>query len=569
MGLPIAIGGKALSSRAVCPPQPIPEDGSDGSVLEPCLVECPPRLATAVSHDHTLSATCSISYYEMMKIGKKKDAAPKRECFMAEIRLQISPLSQAYSTTYRDTLHRIPFPNQKEHDENEVSSEFVPLSSSVVFASDGRNLAVLVPHPRLIQSILVIFQLRKPRTTPAVNLPRPSYLGTAPTLPLIRVATNPQITKLPDEAPLRKASAITNIHTQSGGSLLLAGCVDGSILVIAYRPSQVAGILHSGGGDALVNLAHVTNTAVEHNSEDGSRGKLVAIQQGGTAILFSSHLVISESTDMMLMQLHKRCEMCDSKYKRGVWMGPSFLALLTMPSLTTPTAAQVWPISENDDHPSEPVTTLVMNTERLEENAHGTFALEGVSQNETTSLELESVDTCTCLEYDETSGCLAISSFVLASFGLAVPFCCIWHWRTNVVGLTLKARLQQIFVERGGRQVWRVPIYSYLYFARDFEGSKLLAHVLSDSAREWKSQHQNRIRKEVYALALLSPSETLKLSGCQEPSSLMVSSKCVTFPVVSNVSVYIHRSSFCCFGAVSIISLISLLFNTAIRGRGL
>jgi hypothetical protein len=33
--------------------------------------------------------------------------------------------------------------------------------------------------------------------------------------------------------------------------------------------------------------------------------------------------------------------------------------------------------------------------------------------------------------------------------------------------------------------------------------------------------------------------------------------------------VCIHRSSFCCFGAVSIISLISLLFNTAIRGRGL
>ena len=372
-----------------------------------------------------------------------------------------------------------------------------------------------------------------------MNLARPSYLGTAPAPPLVRVATNPQITKLPNEAPLRKASAITNIHTQSGGSLLLAGCVDGSILVIAYRPSQVAGILHSGGGDSLVNLAHVTNTGVV-NPEDGSRGKLVAIQQDGTAILFSSHLVISESTDMMLMQLQKRCELCDSKYKRGVWMGPNFLALLTMPSLTTPTAAQVWPISENDDHPSEPVATLVMSTERLEEYAHGSFALEGVSQNETTSLELESVDTCTSLEYDEVSGCLAISSFVLASFGLAMPFCCIWHWRTNVLGLTLKTRMQQIFVERGGRQVWRVPIYSYLYFAQDFQGSKLLAHVLSDSAREWKSQHQNRIRKEVYAMALLSPSETLEISGCQEPSSLMVSSKCVTFPVVSNVSVFIY-----------------------------
>ena len=315
MGLPIAIGGKALSSRAVCPPQPIPEDGSDGSVLEPCLVECPPRLATAVSHDHTLSATCSISYYEMMKIGKKKDAAPKRECFMAEIRLQISPLSQAYSTTYRDTLHRIPFPNQKEHDENElVQSLFLSLRLLSLLPTDE-----ILPVWFLIQdksSMLVIFQLRKPRTTPAVNLPRPSYLGTAPTLPLIRVATNPQVTKLPNDTPLRKASTICNIHTQSRGSLLLAGCVDGSIVVIAYRPAQVAGILHSVRR-CYVNLSHRTNTPVEHMRwfERKTRGN----RQNGTAILFSSHLVISETSNMLLMQLQKRlrvvwikvfCESC-------------------------------------------------------------------------------------------------------------------------------------------------------------------------------------------------------------------------------------------------------------------
>ena len=237
------------------------------------------------------------------------------------------------------------------------------------------------------------------------------------------------------------------------------------------------------------------------------------------------------------MQLHKRCEMCDSKYKRGVWMGPSFLALLTMPSLTTPTAAQVWPISENDDHPSEPVTTLVMNTERLEENAHGTFALEGVSQNETTSTRIR---VGRHLHLSWIRWIVGVLGYILLCIGVV--------WIGSAILLYMALAYQCRWIDAQGsiatnfrRTRWTTSVEGsnllLLYFARDFEGSKLLAHVLSDSAREWKSQHQNRIRKEVYALALLvAVGNALKLSsGCQEPSSLMVSSKCVTFPVVSSV----------------------------------
>ena len=529
MGLPIALGGKALSSRPIAPPQPIPEDASDGTVLDPVVLECAPRLATAVSHDHKLSATCSISYYDMMRLD-----TGARETTMAEIRVQISPLSQAFSSNYRDLLHRIPFPVSKR--EQDETRDFVPLSPSVVFASDGRNLACVVPHPRLEQSMLVIFQLRKPRTNPNVTLPRPSYLGPAPTIPLVRVATNPHVTKLPNDAPLLKASAICNVDAQSG-SLLLAGCVDGSILVIAYRPAQVAGILHQGQ-TAFKFISHRTHC---HNDEDGSRGKLVAIDRGGTAVLFSSHIVMSETSDTLLMQLHKLYELGDSSFVRAVWMGPSFLAMMRRPTVQSSAAAQVWPISKKEeDQPGEPVATLIMSLERLNEYSHGSFKLESTAQKipNQECFEVESFDMATELQYDESSGCLAVSSFVLASHGLAVPFACIWHWRTNVVGLTLSSSSQHVLIDRGNYPVWHIPIYSSIYFAVNNTGGKLLAHILSDSAREWKSQHQNRIRKEVYTLALLSPSETMNgaHSGCEQPSSLMVSSKCVTFPSVFSVS---------------------------------
>jgi len=530
MGLPIAIGGKALSSRPVAPPSPIPEDAADGTVLTPIVLACAPRLASATSQDQKLVAVCSISYYDMMRVD-----TGECETVMAEVRVQVSPLSQAFSSSYRDVLHRIPFPvskKEQQKEEAEISSEFVPLSPLLVFASDGRNLACLVPHPRVHQSMLVIFQLRKPRTSAALTLPRPSYLGPAPTTPLVRVATNPHVTKLPNDTPLLKASAICNVDAQSG-SLLLAGCVDGSIVVIAYRPAQVAGILHQGAS-CFTSLAHRTDS---HHNEDGSRGKLVAIERHGTAVLFSSHLVISETSNMLLMQLNKRCELCDTSFLRAVWMGPSFLALLVKPSVQSPTAAQVWPISEGDDQPAESVATLIMSPERLNEYAHGSFSLESAAQEETTlNYQVESLETATALQYDEASGCLAVSSFVLVSHGLAKPFACIWHWRTNVVGLMLATRSQQILLERSDVAVWQIPIYSSLYFAQDGGGGKLLVHVLSDSAREWKSRHQNRIRKEVYQLALLSPSETLNGAGCEQPSSLMVSSKCVTFPSVSSVS---------------------------------
>lgn len=582
MGLPIAIGGKALSSREIAPPEPIPEDAPNAKVLEGVAVDIPPRVVTAVCDDQQLCAVCCISYYNMMNNGKSVK-------LVAEVRVQISPLSQAFSSKYRNILHRISFPPTECGGENENNNDetTIPLSPQLTFSSDGRNLACLVPHPFLKRSMVVCFQLRKPRTPPpAVSLPRPSYLNnTSNTTPLIRVATNPVTAKLPNDTELLNASSICNVKTQTSGSLLLAACVDGSIVVIAYRPAVVAGILHSpnsndgdggenedenGSDECITCISHYTSPSRNKASADqGSRGKLVALYSS-KAVLFSSHLIISSEENQMLMQLQLEREIPGS-FMKATWMGPSFLALLTLPKLHDNTACQVWPIDEFDDTNDsidtantqsqatlEPVTTLVMSKERLNEYAHGSFSLESAATQSNSSsvpsnLQMEQCFSAMVLPYDASSNCLAVSSFVVSpslssndnvttTTMTARPFSCCWHWRTNVVGLILKCSSRHLLMERDGARVWQIPIYSQFYFARDFNGGSWLIHLLSDSARDWKSHFQNRIRKEVYEMALLSPSNSLAdvSFGCREPSSLMISQKCVTYPTVSSVSV-VHR----------------------------
>lgn len=408
MGLPIAVGGKALSSRPVECPTPLPEDADDGTPLDPVVLKCASRVATAVSQDQRLAATCVISYYDLIR---QDNGA--RERTVAEVRIQISPLAQAYSSAYRDVLHRIPLPESSSYDQQD--KELVPLSPSVVFASDGRHIACTIPHPRSQKSVLVIFQLRKPRTGPAPCPPRPSYLGPAPVTPIVRVATNPQVTKLPNGRPLLKASALCNADTDSG-SILLAGCADGSILVIAYRPAKVAGILHQSRSEEPISfLSHQT---AFHDDADGSHGKLVAIheQGGGTAVIFSSHLVVSRTSDVLLVQLQRVWEL-DGSFVRAVWMGPSFLALILQPgqSSSSSSAAQVWAIDEHH-HRATPISTLIMTTERLKEYAHGSFSLKGTideeyTQNSCMELSLAGI---AAIHYDKSSGCLAVSSVVLS-----------------------------------------------------------------------------------------------------------------------------------------------------------
>ena len=407
MGLPIAVGGRALSSRPIPVATPLPEDADDGTALEPVVLDCAPRVVTAVSEDSQLAATCCISYYDMIRRDNGQCNST-----IAEICIQISPLAQAYSGTYRDALYRIPLPecSTQQHD-------FIPIQPSAVFASDGRHLACLVPHPRARRSILVMFQLRKPRSPPPAPPPRPSYLGPAPDTPMIPVATNPRVVKLPNNMPLVKASAICNAFSEkSGGCVLLAGCVDGSIVVIAYRLVHVAGILHnSQENDAIVFMSHRTDS---HN-EEGSFGKLVAIEQrSGAAVIFTSHLVVSNTTNLHLMHLQRRYELQGPFAPSAVWMESCFLALIVKPGQSA--AAQVWAIA-HDEEAVEPISTLLMTSERLDEYAHGSFALQDNNATQEDDQEFLCVNSmATALHFDESSGCLAVSSFVLSSSGDAI-----------------------------------------------------------------------------------------------------------------------------------------------------
>lgn len=114
---------------------------------------------------------------------------------------------------------------------------------------------------------------------------------------------------------------------------------------------------------------------------------------------------------------------------------------------------------------------------------------------------------------------------------IARPYVCVWHWQSNVLGLTL--------VSRGDCRSCLPPsrFVSRLYFSYDKQRGNQLVHVITRLRKE--SFSNSHMRKEIHSVGVLSPSEAFHQSACdiQEGSSLMLSSSSVTFPFVSSVSV--------------------------------
>lgn len=293
MGFPIVVGSRSSSSRPVAPPLPVEEYAEDGIPLEPVLVDCGHRVAIAVD-GHGLSATVTVSYYDMIRSDNGRV-----EWTVAELRVQISPMATPYSSSCRDMLHRIPLPSPVER--IATSRPWKITHPSVAFSSDGLNLACLVPYlHHYEQSTVVIFQLRKPRNSSSSSTrpppPLPSYMGSSQPAPrsFSPVATNPSLVMRTDGSCVHDITAICDASTfpdsgRKGPSVLLAGCRDGSILAIAYRRAQVAGILERSpfGGDVIVSMAYVA----DRQTDDGAAcGKLVAIRRNGSALVYASHL---------------------------------------------------------------------------------------------------------------------------------------------------------------------------------------------------------------------------------------------------------------------------------------
>lgn len=391
MSLCIAVGAKSVSSCHLNVTQAASfhedfhgdDDTTVGStVLHAVAAKTPePLLAMAQSVDQELRAIVTVVYFDMRQ---SRDHPESKAYSVAQVSIQILPSTEhlrSPSSSYRTTVYAIRLPEavkrKRNHGKDALLSESRSLSLSVVFSRDRKSLSCLIPYhsddpPASDQewacsTVLIVFQLRKPRVpdkSSSANAslpPLPSYIlaasgadGTPPgpssaaTLRsshssgmvdlafrkrsdvVIPIATNPRIVSEPSlcfSAIQDIASTCPDFFLTTGSSLLLAGCTDGTLVAISYRPLIIAGVLYRSAensidegmdenDDALqqqqqqqheasplpsqslprisnwiVEMEHMTAmTKTSKSGEDGAHGKLAVIYKDGRVRIFSTHI---------------------------------------------------------------------------------------------------------------------------------------------------------------------------------------------------------------------------------------------------------------------------------------
>ena len=308
--------------------------------------------------------------------------------------------------------------------------------------------------------------------------------------------------------------------------------------------------------EPLLPLPNQQKQLQQHNTTDGV--------VGNTGLLMFVELLDSACTGS---------SSCSSSICRAEWITGTLLAVLEKPTEATskqtkPNAqakgaanpyrvAQVWVILPGK--PPEALTELTLTTEDLNENAHTRFALtEDFDQDEVcgTSGEMRLnedasslLETTFGIQYDEYSGCLAISSARLSLYRTTTPrnkndtnrkkstqprtslrvFVSLWHWRSNTVGFTAVST-------NGLESFCRYRPISQLLLTRErLTNRRRAVHLHSFNGK----QGCGRLRKDLYEVGFLSPPNDTRrnssLDGMQT-CPLLLTSTSISFPLASQVS---------------------------------
>jgi len=572
MGIPIAIGTKSVSSYPVTVPVPIEEFADDGTVLLPVPVTwAGPLVVLAASRDQQWQATVTIHYYDMMR----ENDSHYREYTVAELHVQIGPAGNAFSTRYRETLHRLVLPASSSLPEE--INDAVPIESALTppiadFSSDGRFLACLIPHPwARRQTSVAVFQLRRPVTTSTSSTRAspalPSYISQPASAKetVVPVTTNPRILFLPNRQPFLDATSLCSTTTTtttavptakytatsvSPPPLLLVGCRSGSLMVASYRAvtaNELVGSATFTDRPAVVALQYCNSVA------DETTGRLVAIRETGSATVYSTTLQTMLPTELSRtsfttvqvgdysfgLQEVPLWEL-NGPFVAAQWITASHLALME-PATAAACVVRVWALA--DGAATKPVATLPVTPNGLSENAHTTFVLDSsvaaTDDDDEGGRRLWFYGTIG-MEYDSYSDCIAISSALIkvgtdngSVIGCTVeevkPFVCLWNWRTNIEGLTVALSRTHKVLHASGQS-----LISRLFFVKDTRGNRNIAHGIASVG-----QRSCRIRKELYETAILSPPADTCFGGTRirQSNSLLLSSSSVSYPHVSLASV--------------------------------
>jgi len=322
-------------------------------------------VATAVSSDQVLQAIASVSYYDMVAVEETDDDDDSDYSYdedriaytVASLRIQIIPSTEALtsassSSRYREAIHRIKLPSLSfdrtvggSRDRRRTRRQQQKLD--LVFSDDRKYLSCLVPHPTSSDDgggggTAVVFQLRRPRLSRSQKLqqqrqlppPLPSYIQRTTSSSWselsVPVVINPRI------VPVRRRRTVitaiedvtTSATSSSGPSILLAGCADGTILAVSYRPFVVAGSFFSpvaeeepdrasSGEDQddestasyavsydettssndepaeVKTIRHLKHITEWNETKTGTTGRLVTIRDDGIVSIFRTFMVLA------------------------------------------------------------------------------------------------------------------------------------------------------------------------------------------------------------------------------------------------------------------------------------
>lgn len=305
MPLPIVLGGKSVSAQSLPGPCGRPDESDDGVLLEP--LELYQTLGWGVCPQKEWLVRVCCSYYDLVDCN-----TGRRDCSMAEVRIQVSPLSRSLSTDYRETAHHL-----KLFDG--APSEYPQSQPQVVVSSDRRNLAVLLFHPHQQSSAMVIFQLRRPRTDiPGTTNPIPLPLYIQKTMATAEDSTSdanssaiseisrrdpPAVATHPRFVSVWGISAICSLP-QVSPCVFLAACQDGTLVWLDARSSMAlaTGML-SGVKPEQLPFSSITAAPSSTSTNTMNQGRFLAVTSNGNAILCQWQL---ESTTRVQQTMLKR-----------------------------------------------------------------------------------------------------------------------------------------------------------------------------------------------------------------------------------------------------------------------
>jgi hypothetical protein len=547
MSLLLAVGQSSISSRLLWKDDNVTQSETASSLV-----------AVTVSSDQTLRAVVTF------KTNKLEEHA--------DLRVMILPAAEPLTDLYPETAFQIRLPsaledkNQNEdHGSQSIPDSFInggskselfpdKLQVSALFSADKKFLVCLVPCSHSRNGTIVVLELVHTSTTSRSKgrPPPPAYVHATThrmDFSLVPVAANARVIVSGwIQESFYQISSIEDLpipstpHNGRSQSILLAGCRDGSILAVSYRPLSMSGVLWKPPKDLKATRSSNDIRQIKHwieaeDAVDGLKGKLAVIYADGSLGIFSLQLNLdtfaphktngdigaagqAAASPLITMQPHYR--VTGQAFLCSEWLCGSHLALMRHEDGKC--VVEAYAIGPEG---ALLISTWDLSADRLLEDCHRRFTVDQIPKDESDSSMLVRRGREVALQYHRTSDCLAITGTVATKKILGeLSFACIWNWRSNVEGLLVAAADAS---STPGASL------SLLNICSDAAGATKLAHATASCQRT-----SARIRLELYDSAILAPRSDYPPTngnlGLRTRSNLLLSPSTVSYPHLSRAS---------------------------------